>query len=653
MIMTAKPVTPAAGAKKTTRKLEGIFSGSELRDIKITLPEQAGLPARALHMLGPGGPERELAFLPPFFHAAPTGQPAPQNIVPQNIVLEQYVPEQPAPENLAPEQPTSQAPRQAQGQAQGQTHGQPASFDPQQHLPVLLGSGLGFALERLINALRQTQGENFRLIVVDKEEDILQLSALRERYSALPGLYWVTEKDSDLATDQLVRLQMDAGGKGFYPIVNPFYSRLDRPYYSALRDALESSMRAGFWEKAAYRKFTGAKPRILLITSRYFLIGEVQAACERLGFPCRLIQIDTDEYGHTEFVEELLAAVIAFQPDFVLTINHLGVDREGILLNLLARLRLPLASWFVDNPHLVLHLYNSVVSPWTAIFTWDEDNIPSLRAMGFEEVSYLPLGVDHTRFVPAAENPHFAPRPEWRSQVSFVGNSMLHKVDKRLEKTPLPPEMKGDYQRMAAEFGASPNRSVRGWLQESYPAWFAHLNERMNTEEQLAFETALTWEATLQYRLGCVRAILPFNPLIVGDNGWLQLLADVKTPWVYHSELSYYTDLPGFYPLSDINFNCTSKQMKGAVNQRVFDVPAAGAFVLTDWRDQLAGLFEPGKEVVAYHSPEEAEDLARYYLAHSEAREKIIRAARARVLRDHSYDQRLKAIAARMRKVWG
>lgn len=61
-------------------------------------------------------------------------------------------------------------------------------------------------------------------------------------------------------------------------------------------------------------------------------------------------------------------------------------------------------------------------------------------------------------------------------------------------------------------------------------------------------------------------------------------------------------------------------QMKGAVNQRVFDVPAAGAFVLTDWREQMDELFEPGKEIVCYREPGEVPELIRWWLAHPDAR---------------------------------
>lgn len=161
----------------------------------------------------------------------------------------------------------------------------------------------------------------------------------------------------------------------------------------------------------------------------------------------------------------------------------------------------------------------------------------------------------------------------------------------------------------------------------------------------------LTWEATLQYRLSCIRGILPFDPLIAGDNGWKKILTGPER-WHYHAELNYYKDLPRLYPLTAVNFNCTSKQMKGAVNQRVFDVPATESFLLTDYREQVENLFEPGREIICYRSPEEATELAREYLARPKARLAVAKAARTRILKEHSYEHRVNALVERMREIF-
>jgi spore maturation protein CgeB len=303
----------------------------------------------------------------------------------------------------------------------------------------------------------------------------------------------------------------------------------------------------------------------------------------------------------------------------------------------------------VDNPHLILHMYRDLTSPWTALFTWDADNCEPLRAMGFEHVFYLPLGTDAHRFRPPAAGCALPPEHPWRADVSFVGNSMVRKVQARIRAVRFPPELLDDYPAVSAEFADSEIRSVQEFLQRRRPGLMPAYLALPTPEARLGYETMLTWEATRQYRLSCIRAILPFGPLIVGDEGWETLLGDAPFAWRHHGELAYYDELPRFYPGSRINFNCTSKQMKGAVNQRVFDVPATGSFCLTDDREQLRALLEPGKEIACYRSPEEAEEMIRRFLASPRESRRIALAGRRRVLAEHSYDHRMRTLAQRMR----
>jgi spore maturation protein CgeB len=142
-----------------------------------------------------------------------------------------------------------------------------------------------------------------------------------------------------------------------------------------------------------------------------------------------------------------------------------------------------------------------------------------------------------------------------------------------------------------------------------------------------------------------VSRLLPLAPLIAGDDGWEAVYPSCGTAWKRLPPLDYYDDLPLFYPQSDVSLNATSLQMKGAVNQRVFDVPAAGGFVLTDAREQLAALFEPGREAAVYAEPGEIEALARHYLAHPAERARVSQAARERILAEHTYEHRLGKLA--------
>ncbi|WP_319582249.1 glycosyltransferase [uncultured Pseudodesulfovibrio sp.] len=395
-------------------------------------------------------------------------------------------------------------------------------------------------------------------------------------------------------------------------------------------------------------RFRGTTPRILLLTSQYFLIGELAAACERLGVEHLLLDFGTKEMDLDEFVDALTETFESFRPDFVLTVNHLGVDREGILASLLQKYDLPLASWFVDNPHLILGVYKHLFEARTALFTWDLDTVGPLSDMGFDHVFHLPLGADPTRLVPHRAEPI----EQWRAPVSFVGNSMLTKTLMRARAANPSEHLFRAAMEVAKAFALSDAQQAGPFMAEHFPEVRAAYKGFNDPGRELAFETFVTWQATLLYRLDCVSRILEFEPLIVGDTGWQELLS-AHSGWRYHPELSYYDDLPDFYPLSEINFNCTSQQMKGAVNQRVFDVPCCNAFLLTDHRRQVEDLFEPGTEIVCYASPDDIPELVERYRNDPAARAKVAAAARKRVLAEHTYDHRMTMLMETMRRTFG
>ncbi|MBA4357629.1 MAG: glycosyltransferase [Humidesulfovibrio sp.] len=389
----------------------------------------------------------------------------------------------------------------------------------------------------------------------------------------------------------------------------------------------------------------GRAPRLLLLTSAYFLLGELQAACQRMGVPQLLLDFASRSVDRDLFVRTVREAAASFRPDAILTVNHLGVDHEGVLYALAGELKLPLVSWFVDNPEFILPLYPPPDPHNTLVLTWDADSLETVRGFGFSNVFWLPLGADPERFRPGREG-----RPEWRSRVSFVGNSMVQKTASRLKAAAPGPALLAAFAGLAQAFGQSGERSVAAFVAADRPELLPEL-EALPKVRRLAFETAVVWRSTLEYRLGCVARTLPFGLLVAGDPGWSQLLDGFSAPsgpggFRLHPEIGYYEELPGFYPLSEVNFNCTSLQMKGAVNQRVFDVPASGAFLLTDHRRQIERLFEPDKEIALFRSPEEIGPLLERFLADPEGRARLAQAGRARVLAEHTYEHRLSALMA-------
>jgi spore maturation protein CgeB len=90
-----------------------------------------------------------------------------------------------------------------------------------------------------------------------------------------------------------------------------------------------------------------------------------------------------------------------------------------------------------------------------------------------------------------------------------------------------------------------------------------------------------------------------------------------------------------------------------ANNMRLFEATGMGACLITDWKENLADLFEPGKEVLTYRSNEECLDLIRYYAGHAAARETIGAAGQARCHREHTYERRMNDLVNVLTRYFG
>jgi spore maturation protein CgeB len=81
-----------------------------------------------------------------------------------------------------------------------------------------------------------------------------------------------------------------------------------------------------------------------------------------------------------------------------------------------------------------------------------------------------------------------------------------------------------------------------------------------------------------------------------------------------------------------------------AGNLRLFEATGVGSLLITDRKKNLPEMFEPGKEVLAYETPEECLEMIQYYLEHDEDRKTIARAGQQRTLRDHTYYKRVQEL---------
>lgn len=81
-----------------------------------------------------------------------------------------------------------------------------------------------------------------------------------------------------------------------------------------------------------------------------------------------------------------------------------------------------------------------------------------------------------------------------------------------------------------------------------------------------------------------------------------------------------------------------------ALKMRDFDGPMSGGLYVTHDNPDLYNLFEIGKEIVTYHTPEECADKISYYLNHSNECEIIAEAGRKRAVKEHTWERRFEKI---------
>jgi spore maturation protein CgeB len=78
------------------------------------------------------------------------------------------------------------------------------------------------------------------------------------------------------------------------------------------------------------------------------------------------------------------------------------------------------------------------------------------------------------------------------------------------------------------------------------------------------------------------------------------------------------------------------------INPRTLEVPGSGCFLLTDYRNEMAKLFDMQREMATFLDMDEFERKSEYYLTHEKEREDMADRGHRKVHRDHTFAARSK-----------
>lgn len=384
----------------------------------------------------------------------------------------------------------------------------------------------------------------------------------------------------------------------------------------------------------SYPKLRGHAPRVLILESRYWIDGACRRAAAKLGWEIATAPVVLEGLLSRDLISQFLETLLRFKPDFVFSVNLSGMDVGGLFAGLFEDLGVPHVTWFVDDPRTILMGNRSYSNPYSVALTWENAYAGYLRALDFADVVYLPLAADTSIF---NAGPGESTHPP-----AFVGTAMADNAALAWSELSRRPKLAA-----ACKEAMDAGRVTRDTFAAGLGAILTEDDViGIEAEGERHAEMYFFIEGTRRLRHGLVQSLEPVGLQVYGSEDWHGISPKYQRPLDYESELAE------FYRACEVNVNTTSIQMQSAVNQRVFDCPAAGGFLLTDRQADLETLFDADSECAVYSSIEECADKLRFYQARPGERERVVAAARRRILAEHTYEHRLHTIERVVRRLY-
>lgn len=257
-------------------------------------------------------------------------------------------------------------------------------------------------------------------------------------------------------------------------------------------------------------------------------------------------------------------------PGLAISVNFRGLDSGGRIFGLCRELDIPLAIWLVDNPW---NLLQAIPLPWwqdANLFVTDPSYIEGLKEYGAKNVWHLPLaaGLSTQEKGTRSGAPVFVGRSAFPDRENFFAG--VHPDQGVLEQG----------------FRLNGCRPDFHW-------WQAHYQTALWPGKASRLAAAGADEASARRRAQWLSVALPHGLQVIGDDGWRRYLPDARIL----PQVDYYGALARIYAGASCVLNVTSLLLPQSLNQRHFDVWAAGGILLTDYTADLeifpADIVEP------------------------------------------------------------
>ena len=323
------------------------------------------------------------------------------------------------------------------------------------------------------------------------------------------------------------------------------------------------------------------------------------------------------------------------RPDWVF-----GINFSPAIASLCGRLGLPYLSWTIDPlPRSRVQILDGTQPALCLALAHDPHMVARFKALGLP-AQHMLLAAPAQRRHPVTNAQALAP---YQCDVSFAGSSLideLRSLDQML--TPLGGDsLSGQAlswaqtitDACAHESDYSGLASLGGW-EALPPVLQQHCADAPERERLLSL---MDGALTALYRQQILRRLQDWKGALHlwGDTGWSAIHPGYKG-FADHGD-----ELTRIYCASAVNLDIPRLYQRQSVTMRVFDILAAGGFVLTEHNPALADILVAGQHLAFYNTSDDLTDILTDWVHRPDDRKAIAHAGRNEVMAKHLISHRV------------
>ncbi len=381
--------------------------------------------------------------------------------------------------------------------------------------------------------------------------------------------------------------------------------------------------------------------RILHVSTQEISVLDIPRVLDELGYDVYNVNLGTQALGFCENDSNKIAAAIAelgidcvTSYDFLENISHACMKKN-----------VPYIAWVCDTPQKELYTHYALY-PCNYIFVFDKMQLRRMKDIGIQNVFFMPLAIHGEKI----KKELTMNRSYELCDVAFVGSTYYQQgTEAVVAKAPefIRSEISECIDECFMQWGE--DKGLHGRMSDGCATYFGSLEKQPIEDRYPNITKEFYYEAAVLSRMLAYRErIHILNTLAekydVRFYTFDKHIEDLSDKVKVCPGIKYDAGVSCVYRDAKININNTLHCIETGACLRVFEVMAAGGFMLSNYQKELEELFVPNEDIVLYHNEEELLQLVDYYLSHEEERKRIARNGQRKVLAYHTLHIRFQKV---------